>query len=118
MSFETDFLTHPLPAPPPRIDFEMIKTAALDRAEPLLLKWLPDGEIRGREFVARNPRRLDRNAGSFRINLHTGRWADFATGDRGGDLIALCAFLFGLRQGEAAKRIAGMLSMQVEEAVR
>ena len=33
----------------------------------------------------------------------TGRWADFASGDRGGDLISLRAFLDGSTQFEAAK---------------
>ena len=36
-----------------------------------------------------NPRRADRHLGSFQINVRTGKWADFATGDRGGDLISL-----------------------------
>jgi hypothetical protein len=50
--------------------------------------------------------RADRHLGSFKINLRTGRWADFATGDAGGDLISLRAYLDGIRQGEAARRIA------------
>jgi hypothetical protein len=60
----------------------------------------------GSEWVARNPMRADRHLGSFKINLRTGRWADFATGDAGGDLISLRAYLDGIRQGEAARRIA------------
>jgi len=55
--------------------------------------------------VARNPRRNDRRPGSFKVNLRSGRWADFATGDAGGDLISLRAYLDGIRQGEAARRI-------------
>ena len=31
-----------------------------------------------REYVALNPTRADKRAGSFKINLQTGRWADFA----------------------------------------
>ena len=46
--------------------------------------------------MARNPTRPDRRPGSFKINLTTGRWADFATGDRGGDPVSLAAYLFGL----------------------
>ena len=48
-----------------------------------------DGRICGREYVARNPRRDDRRAGSFKINVTAGRWSDFATGDKGGDPISL-----------------------------
>jgi len=59
----------------------------------------------GSEWVARNPTRADRHPGSFKVNLRSGRWADFATGDAGGDLISLRAYLDGIRQGEAARRI-------------
>ena len=42
-----------------------------------------------------NPTRPDRRAGSFKVNLRTGRWADFATGDKGGDAVSLAAYLSG-----------------------
>ena len=58
----------------------------------------------GREWVAPNPRRLDRRPGSFKVNLATGRRADFTTGDCGG-----AAYLFGLSQAQAKERIATML---------
>lgn len=67
--------------------------------------------MEGREWVARNPRRADRQLGSFKINLRTGRWADFATTDRGGDPVSLAAFLFSLSQAEAASRLASMLGV-------
>jgi hypothetical protein len=60
----------------------------------------------GNEWVARNPTRNDHRLGSFKVNLRSGRWADFATGDCGGDLISLRAYLDGVRQSEAARRIA------------
>jgi hypothetical protein len=63
--------------------------------------------------TARNPRRADRRPGSFRINLNTGRWADFATGDGGGDVVSLAAYLFSISQAEAARQIAGMLGIKV-----
>ena len=77
----------------------------------LLARWLPDGRVQGHEFVARNPRRADRSPGSFCINLCTGRWADFATGDTGGDVVSLGAYLGDLSQVEAARRIAEMLGV-------
>jgi hypothetical protein len=40
-----------------------------------------------------NPRRVDRHPGSFRINLASGKWADFAVDAKGGDLISLVAYL-------------------------
>ncbi len=63
-------------------------------------------------WTARNPRRADTHAGSFRINLRTGRWADFATGDKGGDPVSLAAYLHGLSQIEAARRLAGMFGLE------
>jgi hypothetical protein len=75
-------------------------------------RWLPGGRIEGAEYVVRNPRRVDHRAGSFRINTRTGRWADFATGDKGGDPISLAAFLAGCGQFEAARRLAAMLGIE------
>jgi hypothetical protein len=82
----------------------------------ILGRWLPRGRRQGLEYIALNPTRLDRRLGSFRINLHTGRWADFATGDRGGDVISLAAYLFGLSQIEAASKLADMLCINMEGA--
>ncbi|MDX8445334.1 hypothetical protein [Mesorhizobium captivum] len=93
------------------IDFHAINSAALPVLPSLLDRWAPGGRTLGREYVVRNPTRKDRSIGSFRINLVTGRWADFATGDAGGDVIALAAYLHNLSQAEAAKRIADMLGI-------
>jgi hypothetical protein len=57
------------------------------------------------------PTRADRRPGSFKINLHTGRWADFATDQRGRDVISLAAHLHGLSQLEAARNLAEMLDL-------
>jgi hypothetical protein len=65
----------------------------------------------GHEWVARNPTRADRKPGSFRVNLRTGRWADFATGDAGGDPVSLAAYLSGTGQAEAARALADMLGV-------
>jgi hypothetical protein len=86
-----------------------VNSAALASLPALLARWLPGGRLAGREYVARNPTRRDRRPGSFKVNLATGRWADFATGDKGADPVSLAAYLFGLTRGEAARRLAGML---------
>jgi len=95
------------------IDFETIGQTALVLAPAILRRLLPDGRVIGREYVAKNPRRQDRRAGSFKINVVTGRWADFATGDRGGDLIALVAYLEGVTQSEAARLLSRMLGVDL-----
>jgi len=94
-----------------RPDFGAISRAALVHAPAILRRWLPDGARSGQEYVARNPRRTDRSTGSFKVNLFTGRWADFAVGVSGGDLISLAAYLFTIGQAEAAHRIADMLGV-------
>jgi hypothetical protein len=94
------------------LDFTAINAAALRELPVMLARWLPDGRAIGREWTARNPRRADRQPGSFRVNLRTGRWSDFATGDRGGDPISLTAYLFHLTQADAARRLADMLGVR------
>ena len=97
-----------------RIDFAAINGAALVRLPDVLRRWLPDGRIKGREFVARNPTRPDRRPGSFKINLDTGKWADWATGDAGGDPVSLAAYLAGCGQAEAARELAAMLGVPAD----
>jgi hypothetical protein len=95
-----------------RPDFRAINSAALACLPALLARWLPDGRRKGNEYVARNPRRHDRHPGSFKVSLIRGAWADFATGDKGGDVISLAAFLAGTSQGEAARELARMLGLE------
>ena len=94
-----------------RINFGAVNSVVLRELPRLLARWLPDGRLERYEWTARNPRRADRGRGSFRVNVRTGVWADFATGDGGGDPVSLAAFLFGLSQVEAARRLAAMLGL-------
>ena len=93
------------------IDFSGINRAALAALPSLLHRWLPDGRVVGHEYEARNPTRSDRRPGSFRVNVTTGKWADFATGDKGGDVVSLAAYLAGTGQLEAARNLAEMLGV-------
>lgn len=92
-----------------RLDFRRVNDAALAALPALLSRWLPDGRTVGAEYVALNPTRADARPGSFKVNVRTGRWCDFATGDKGGDPVSLAAYLHGLRQIDAARELAGML---------
>jgi hypothetical protein len=92
-----------------RLKFEAINAAALPALPAILNRLAPGGSVRGAEWEGRNPRRADRKPGSFKVNIRTGRWADFSTGDAGGDPISLVAYLAGLGQAEAARRLAEML---------
>ena len=93
-----------------KIDFDAVNAAALACFPALLARWLPDGFRRGNEWIAKNPRRVDRRHGSFSVNLRTGRWADFALSNaKGGDPVSLAAYLFGVSQTDAARKLAEML---------
>jgi hypothetical protein len=97
-----------------RVSFQAIGAAALVHLPALVRRWLPDGKRQGHEWVSRNPTRDDRKPGSFKINLRTGRWADFASGAKGGDVISLAAHLFRLSQVAAARKLAAMLGVSAE----
>jgi hypothetical protein len=94
------------------LDFAAINRAALAAFPAVLARVLPGGKRVGAEIVALNPLRADRRLGSFKINRYNGRWADFATGDKGGDPISLVAYLAGVSQGEAARLLARMLGLE------
>ena len=94
------------------LDFDAINQAALAAFPTVLDRLLPRGKTVGREIVALNPRRADHNLGSFKVNRYNSRWADFATGDKGGDPISLVAYLADVSQGEAARLLAQMLGME------
>ncbi len=69
--------------------FEKAKVIGLQHVK----DWLPNGRQDGDEWVALNPTRADEHAGSFKVNLSTGAWGDFATNDEGGDAVSLYAYL-------------------------
>lgn len=89
-----------------------VASHALSAADLLVPEWLPEGRRQGREWVALNPVRGDRHAGSFGISLDSGCWHDFADSSaHGGDLVSLLAYLRGSRQVEAAQEIDQRLSI-------
>ena len=84
------------------INYAAINFLCLQRFLYLVKIWLPSGRLDGQEWVALNPTRHDNRVGSFKVNTATGKWADFATNDRGGDPISLYAYLNNLSQKNAA----------------
>lgn len=98
-----------------RVAFARVNKAALSNAEAVVRGLLPDGRREGQEWVARNPLREDRRPGSFKVSLSKGAWGDFATGDRGGDLVSLAAFVTGLGQRDAAIRLGESLGVDPYE---
>ncbi len=94
-----------------QVNFAAVNQAALAVLPSLLKRWVPGGTVQGSEFVARNPTRADRRPGSFKVNIHSGRWADFSSGDQGGDVVSLAAYLAGTGQAEAARDLTRMLGL-------
>ena len=91
-------------------DFAAINNAALPVLTALAVRWLPEGRRQGCEWVAGNPRRVDRRPGSFRVNLRTGPMADFAFKVvRSGDPVSPAAYLFGKTHSDSARALAEML---------
>lgn len=71
----------------------------------------------GHECQMINPNRSSDNGyGSFSVNVNTGVWAEFATGDKGGDIVSLVAYLKGYGQGDACKDLARLFGVMAGEA--
>lgn len=91
-------------------DFARLGSELLAQASSLLFDWLPGGKIVGNEFECGN---LSGIAGrSLRVNLRTGKWGDFSSNERGGDLISLYAAIHGLSQIDAYKKLGGTSPQQ------
>ena len=94
------------------VDFAAVNGAALPHLEALCCRWLPGGRRIGREWVCGS---LRGEAGaSCKVNLRTGRWADFDTGEKGGDPVSFAAAVHRLSQADAGRRLAAMLGLEVE----
>lgn len=88
----------------PPIQFGPLREALLADAENLVPRWLPGGQFDGHEY-----RCADLSGGhghSCSVNVKTGKWADFATGDQGNDLIGLYAAIHDLSNAKAAIQVA------------
>ncbi|WP_164503863.1 DUF7146 domain-containing protein [Rickettsiales endosymbiont of Stachyamoeba lipophora] len=78
------------------------KAKRMNSIRQVVLTLLPNGKMFKDKYLSLNPTRHDTKLGSFIINLDTGQWNDFATNDKGGDVISLYAYVKGISQYEAA----------------
>lgn len=88
-------------------DFDNLRRELLIQARILLPQWLPSGKWEGDEWVALNPVRGDKSLGSFKVNSKTGNYADYATGDRGTNLLDLYAFIHSVSVVDAFNQWTG-----------
>ncbi|GAB6038194.1 hypothetical protein JCM15519_27530 [Fundidesulfovibrio butyratiphilus] len=92
-----------------RIDFARINAAALANLPALLERWLPGGKREGGEWVCGS---IGGEPGSScSTNLATCVGGDFAGEARWNDPVSLYAALQGLKQGEAARKLARELGL-------
>src|SRR3981189_844955 len=91
-----------------RVDFRDVSSAALGALDLIIPKLLPGGYRSGDEWICRNPTRNDGRPGSFKVNMRSGVWSDFATGDKGGDAIDLIVYLEGKSKLDAARELAAL----------
>lgn len=91
--------------PLPPINFAALADALLARAHTLVPMWCPGGTQRGHEYICGS---VQGGAGSScAINLVNGKWSDFASDERGNDLVSLYKACFGLESmGKAAVQVA------------
>lgn len=86
------------------LDFKGLNQTLLSRASEVLSVWLPGGRVQGNEYSCGD---LSGSEGdSLKVNINKGVWQDFATGEKGADLISLYAAIENLKPGEAAKKLA------------
>lgn len=85
-------------------DFKAIAEQLRPHINSIVFNLCPGGEIKGNEYVAAS---IHGGKGtSFRINLTTGKWADFADANhRGHDIISYYAKCKNLNNGQAAKEL-------------
>ena len=91
------------------MDFNLLHQDCLPKMEPLLQTIYPAGKIVGREFKIGN---LRGEAGqSLSINLDSGIWMDFSTGEAGSDLTSLLASRLGFSMTDAGMLVQTMLDV-------
>lgn len=96
-------------------NFEGLARELLSRSRELVPMWLPGGKLIGKEWTCGNLR--GEPGESMRVNIDTGKWADFSGTEKGGDLISLYAAIEGIKNGEAAKRLAEENGFELRENI-
>jgi putative DNA primase/helicase len=91
------------------VKFEDVAAAALADALNLLPQWM-GGQRRGHEWLGE--RKANGGIGdSWSVNLNTGQWGAFASGQKGGDLVSLYAALNHIEQLAALKAVAPLVGV-------
>lgn len=89
---------------PDQQDYAGLSQLLSSNIKETLSQWLPGGSIQGNEYICGSV--AGGSGKSCRINLKTGMWADFATGEKGGDLISLYAAIKNIKQTESYSELS------------
>lgn len=88
-----------------KLDFAGLNSVLLSSAPSVCMDILPGGRIEGHEYVCASI--VGGRGKSFKVNIKTGVWADFANpAYSGGDLISLYAAARGVSMGDAFRALA------------
>lgn len=99
---------------------DQINSLLIDQIESVVARYAPaaPGAYRnGHLYFTLNPGRPDRTVGSFCIDMAgptAGRWRDYASDPRGGDLIDLIGLSQGLRPADAIREARAFLGLDHE----
>ena len=88
-----------------RIDFKLLAEQLRGCANMVVPRLLPGGKLIGHEWTCG-----DMSGGpgkSLRVNIQSGVWMDFASGEKGGDIISLKAAIDKCSMLDAAKSLVG-----------
>lgn len=102
------------------VSLEEIKDRLLDRVDAVVAQYAPaaTGSYRkGHLWFTLNPGRPDRSVGSFCVHLSgakAGRWCDYATDPKGGDLIDLIGLSLNLDAKGAIAEARAFLGLETE----
>ena len=89
--------------------FTEAAAAALLHAEAVCRHLLPFGARRGADWCAGDI--TGRAGDSLKVNLNSGKWADFGGDAKGGDLVSLWAAVKGVNQGVAANQLGAFVGL-------
>ena len=99
------------------VNFEELKHQYKRYPIDILKRLVGAGKIEGGDYVALNPRRSDKKAGSFRVDISSGKFHDFATEDSGGSIIDLAAFVYDCDLLTAAQKLQQLLPFLAGKSV-
>jgi len=88
-----------------KLDFKTLASHLLGEARTFVPGLLPGGKLIGNEWTCAD--KTGNSGTSMKVNIQSGKWSDFATGEAGGDLISLYAYVKGMKNGEAFKELTG-----------